>query len=266
MQINKFKSTEMKKIIIISISLLATLNLTAQSIQRSVIGSAGKVSTGGAYKISATVGETSTAKYTAGNGTQLRQGFQQPFIVVNSPLPVTWKSFNAFRRSEHEAVLQWELSSEKNCNGFYIEKLQDGEKEFTTIGFVNTLAENGNSEVETNYSYNDFQFNNTKTLYRIKQEDVDGNISYSETKLVLGPGSTDIKMEIWPMPANTTINILLHGISASSQVLILDMNGKVVKSIPIHNQNKVEVNGLANGMYIIQLADNKSISQKIIIQ
>ncbi|MBK8685625.1 MAG: T9SS type A sorting domain-containing protein [Bacteroidetes bacterium] len=34
----------------------------------------------------------------------------------------------------------------------------------------------------------------------------------------------------------------------------------------MQNQNKIEVNGLASGMYIVQLEDNKSISQKIIVQ
>lgn len=255
----------MKKIIIISITLLGTYTLSAQSIQRSIIGSAGKVSTGGSYKISATIGEVATTKYTAGNGLQLRQGFQQSF-TISTPLPVGWKNFDAFRRNEHEAELTWVLSSEKNGKGFHIEKLQEGEKEFKTVDFVTSKAVNGNSDVETNYIYNDVQYNNTKTLYRIKQEDIDGKISYSETRLVFGSGSTDVKMEIWPIPANSTINIMLNGLGKNSNVLILDMNGKVVKRLPIQNQSKIEVSGLASGMYIVQVEDNKIVSQKIIIR
>ena len=256
----------MKYIQIIIIMICVYTNSNAQSIQRNVIGSAGNVSNGGAYKLSATIGEAATTKYIASNGTKLRQGFQQPLISISSPLPVTWKSFNAYKRNEHQAELTWVLSSEKNCKGFHIEKMQEGEKEYTTIAFINTKAESGNSDIETNYIYNDSRFNNTKTLYRIKQEDLDGIFFYSETKLILGSGSSDVKMEIWPIPANTKINIMLNGMSTSSQVLILDLNGNIVKTLPIQNQHKIEVNGLAVGMYIVQLADNKSISQKIIIQ
>lgn len=256
----------MKRIIILSISLLATYNLSAQSIQRSVIGSAGKVSSGGAYLLSATLGEVATIKYTAGNGLQVRQGFQQPFMSINSPLPVSWKSFNAYRKTEHEAELIWVLAVEKNCKGFYVEKLQEGEPQFTSIAFVSSKATDGNSALETNYTFNDTRFNNRKTLYRIRQEDIDGKITYSETRMVLGTGSTDIKMEVWPIPANTTIHIMLNGLGKNSTVLILDMNGKVVRTLPVQNQDAVEVSGLAPGMYLVQLADNKSITQKIIIQ
>lgn len=245
--------------------LLAMNNVQAQSIQKQVLGSNGKIMSAGGYSLNYTFGEFAVLKHSNASGT-IAQGFQPYYISINSPLPVSWKSFNAFRKTDHEAELNWVLASEKNCKGFYIEKMQEGEKQFTNIAFVPTKATNGNSAMETNYTYSDMQFNNSKTLYRIRQEDIDGKICYSETRLVLGSGSTDIKMEVWPIPANTSIHIMLNGLGKNSTVFILDMNGKVVRSLPVQNQDTVEVSGLAPGMYLVQLADQKGITQKIIIQ
>ncbi|MBL7755047.1 MAG: T9SS type A sorting domain-containing protein [Chitinophagaceae bacterium] len=239
--------------------------IKAQSIQKEVVATSGKTLSAAGYRLNYTFGEMTVQKRTTASG-GIAQGFQPYYLLINSPLPVSWKSFNAYRKTEHEAELIWVLAAEKNCKGFYIEKLQEGEQQYTSIAFVSSKATDGNSALETNYTFNDTRFNNRKTLYRIRQEDIDGKITYSETRMVLGTGSTDIKMEVWPIPANTTIHIMLNGLGKNSTVLILDMNGKVVRTLPVQNQDAVEVSGLAPGVYLVQLAEQKSITQKIIIQ
>ena len=59
---------------------------------------------------------------------------------------------------------------------------------------------------------------------------------------------------------------MLYGLSKNSTIHILDRNGKAVRSMPLQNQDKVEVNGLTTGRYLVQPAKDKSIMQKIIIQ
>lgn len=257
----------MKIALIITNIILVSLNFSsqAQSIQKQVLSNSGKKMNAGGVTLNYTLGEMSVSRHNNA-AASIAQGFQPYYLTINTPLPVSWKSFEARRINEQQADLLWVLSSEKNCKGFHIEKMKEGEKEFTTIAFIDTKAENGMSDLETKYTFNDNRFNNTRTLYRIRQEDMDGKITYSETRLVLGSGRNDVKMEIWPIPAYSSINILLNDLGKNSNVLILDMNGKVVKRLPIQNQNKVEVNGLASGIYIVQLEDNKSISQKIIVQ
>lgn len=66
----------MKKILILAIVSFIAIQMQAQSIQRSVIGSAGNVSTNGNIVLSSTVGEAIT--HTLTNAThQITQGFQQ---------------------------------------------------------------------------------------------------------------------------------------------------------------------------------------------
>lgn len=256
----------MKYTMIISLLLLGVTSTSqAQSIQKQILSTGGRKMSAGGVTLNYTLGEMAVAKHSNAGGS-IAQGFQPYYLSINTPLPVSWKSFDARRINEQQADLLWVLSSEKNCKGFHIEKMAEGEKEFKTIAFISTIAENGMSDVETQYTYNDTRFNNTRTLYRIRQEDIDGKTSYSETRMVLGSGSTDVKMGVWPIPAHTTLNIMLNGLGKNSNVLILDMSGKLIKKLPVQNQDKVEVNGLASGMYVVQLEDNKSISQKIIVQ
>ena len=64
----------------------------AQSIQRSVIATAGNTTTSGTVVLSSTVGETFTNKLTTANGI-IKQGFQQGNILIariaNTELPAT---------------------------------------------------------------------------------------------------------------------------------------------------------------------------------
>lgn len=83
----------MKKIIIsIAITVCTAQLVNAQTIQRSVIGSAGNTTTTGTIVLSSTVGETFTSKLTSANGS-IKQGFQQGNIsiarIANTELPAT---------------------------------------------------------------------------------------------------------------------------------------------------------------------------------
>ena len=79
----------MKKIIILflitSLSHCQIIKLNAQSIHRSVIGSAGTVSTVGNLTLSSTIGEAITSTLSNAN-VKITQGFQQGSRVVNVPL------------------------------------------------------------------------------------------------------------------------------------------------------------------------------------
>ncbi|HRC33067.1 MAG TPA: T9SS type A sorting domain-containing protein [Bacteroidia bacterium] len=82
----------MKKINLIFILFVSAFTSNAQTIQRSVIGSAGGTTTAGSITLSSTVGETFTNKLTTANGS-IKQGFQQGNILIariaNTELPAT---------------------------------------------------------------------------------------------------------------------------------------------------------------------------------
>nr|MBK9651129.1 T9SS type A sorting domain-containing protein [Bacteroidota bacterium] len=101
----------MKRIITsIAISVCLAQHSNAQTIQRSVIGSAGTTATTGSVSISSTVGETITSKLTSGNGS-IKQGFQQGNILIariaNEELPATTTEVKsaALQKAETELSL-----------------------------------------------------------------------------------------------------------------------------------------------------------------
>ena len=133
-------------IIILCAFVIGKINTEAQSIQRSVIGSAGKVTTGGAYKLSYTVGEVITKKVSAG-GLTINQGFQQN--KLGGALPITGLEFYAKRLNNTTVQLDWKTLQEINNKGFHIERKKENENSFAPVGFVASNANGGNDYYET---------------------------------------------------------------------------------------------------------------------
>jgi hypothetical protein len=65
------------------LGMIVGFSLSAQSIERQVIGSAGTVFNAGGYEMSFTVGETKVSSYNSG-GHWLTEGFQQGELSVNT--------------------------------------------------------------------------------------------------------------------------------------------------------------------------------------
>ena len=73
-------------------------------------------------------------------------------------------------------------------------------------------------------------------------------------------GIKDINYEtltIYPNPSNNILNIK-HGIRTSKKVIILDLTGKIVEEIS-GNVNSLDLSGLTNGMYLLQVDYGTSI-------
>lgn len=83
-----------------------------------------------------------------------------------------------FHGEEQEigVLLSWSTASEENNSLFIIEKASDGE-DYESIGAVGGT---GNSDELTEYNYFDFNTHGSYILYRLKQIDIDGTVSYSK--------------------------------------------------------------------------------------
>ena len=64
-------------------------------------------------------------------------------------------------------------------------------------------------------------------------------------------------LTIYPNPSNNILNIK-HGIRTSKKVIILDLTGKIVEEIS-GNVNSLDLSGLTNGMYLLQVDYGTSI-------
>lgn len=177
-------------------------------------------------------------------------------------LPVSFKMFNATRRTAQNVQLDWQTASEQNNKGFYVERLLAG-KGWQTLAFVNSKAVNGNSSADLNYSFTDI--NNVKGIsqYRLRQVDIDGRFKYSNTRAVHGDqqGSRTL---IFPNPASSgAFTILFEDVNTLRNVIVSDVSGRIVQQWRNIAGNSLRVENLVPGMYTISIANLQNSTQTV---
>jgi hypothetical protein len=141
------------------------------------------------------------------------------FRSVESTIPVELISFTA-NVIENRVRLEWSTATETNNQGFEIQRSKEG-VEYFTAAFVNG---NGTTTERQNYSYADWNLNDGKYFYRLKQVDYDGSYEYSEVVQVeLAALNSYLLEQNYPNPFNpaTTIGF---GIQNKSNVKITVLN------------------------------------------
>jgi len=175
---------------------------------------------------------------------------------LGGPLPVTLKSFLANLISNNLVKLNWVTTMEINCKKYEVERSADG-KIFT---IVSTLAGNGNSSTEKNYTTNDdvTAITSGTVYYRLKQVDTDGKSSYSKVVSVRLQKATS-SFTVSPNPFSSYVNINIDwATTENTTVKVFSMSGKEMVSKKIQmtkGTNYVaigELNGLPSGSYIIK--------------
>lgn len=211
-----------------------------------------------------TVGEF--ASLTVGNSSNMvTQGILQPYnLVGQGALPVTGLAFTAKRISNSHVQLNWKTVQEVNNKGFIIERKKDNETEFSSIGFVKSLALNGNSSFSLAYAAPDTNSYTGKTWYRLQQQDVDDKYSYSAVRMVDGNTSKTVTLKAWPVPAVGHFTVMAEGID-KDVLQVFDMSGKIMQQLPIQNGVSQNVNNLPAGTYLLRMINNKDAVVKVII-
>jgi autotransporter-associated beta strand protein len=181
-------------------------------------------------------------------------------ITSTNPLPVELISFNGVCE-DGEIKINWSTASEFNSQAFLVQRSEDG-IQFQTIA---TVPSAGNSAQLRTYSIIDASTETTSNYYRLVEIDQDGkqtiysfihvrcgevngmNVYYNQPNVVVEVSSTTDK----PISLN-----------------VFEISGKL-----IHQENKLVQRGynsfnlnlknkLADGIYIIQVIDEKSIQAK----
>lgn len=183
---------------------------------------------------------------------------------ASGALPVIGLEFDAKRINNNQVQLNWKTQQEFNNLGFSIERKKENENNFISRGFVNSLATGGNSTIPLGYSKIDINDYAGKTYYYLKQQDIDGRFSYSVIRVVGGSDATT-SLKVWPVPSGGDVNVLLFGID-KDLLQVFDMSGRLVRQISIKNNTQEKISGLVPGHYILRLAGQKDLTQKIIVQ
>jgi len=175
-------------------------------------------------------------------------------------LPIKLLSFDA-KGNGRWVNINWKTAEEEGLTGFEVERL-DAAGKFVSI--ANVSASNGGKQTKT-YSLTDTKLPNAEKLYyRLKVNDKDGKITYSEVAMVLNKlSSTEERYVISPNPV--TGNELYLQTNANNvrklEIAIYDIAGtkKVVNTlnvldgadrIPIHMGN------IAPGSYILTIKED----------
>lgn len=178
-------------------------------------------------------------------------------------LPVELMDFGGISR-EIENIIHWKTATEQNNDYFEIQRSYDG-LSYENIG---TRKGKGTTTEVQNYVFNDGDVRNGVVYYRLKQYDFDGKSQTSETislnRQYLSKGISSI----YPNPAEQNVTVELSTANLHGKIILrlMSMEGKVLRIDEINNYSdvllhKLNIAGLTEGMYILQLSDENGFSQ-----
>ncbi len=182
----------------------------------------------------------------------------QPWVLtsVTHPLPIKLISFTG-KLNDGKVDLNWITASEINNKYFYIERSRDG-KVFEDIGIKDGA---GNSTVTLYYSFIDGQPYSGLSYYRLRQEDYDGTVSYSELVPILNKDK-GAAWYVFPNPATDVIKIANSGSDhlQNATFNLYNPEGTLIKTISLDAKNqsvvKVDISDLAKGVYFGRVTDD----------
>lgn len=195
-----------------------------------------------------------------------------------TPIPVELTSLSASANG-NIVVLKWRTSTEVNNNGFEVERSltpspsqREGAVKWEKIGFIRGI---GTSTQTKEYSFVDAVPKYGKYLYRLKQIDFDGKVTYSEeVSIETGTKPEDFVLEQnYPNPFNP-ITFIKFSLPQASKVNLSVYNslGELVNVLAFGEyeagvyERVFDANGLASGIYIYVLrVDDVVLKQKMIL-
>ena len=185
--------------------------------------------------------------------------------TLYTALPVTFLNFDG-KISGTAALLSWSTATEDNNKGFDIERSEDGQR-FMSIGFV---AGVGTSSVINNYTFSDVKVASGSNYYRLRQEDIDNNYSYSSI-IRLNYSKFNWFISGSPITSNSWIQLQLDK-ETNVAIRILSANGDVISTV---NKGRLSAgnysvplnfNTKSNGVYIVQLITDNATYAKTIVK
>ena len=196
--------------------------------------------------------------------------FSTTALIVNTCpiLPVTLAGFEGERVSNNKVLLKWKTATELNNKGFHIQR-KEGGNDFGTIGFVASIAKDGNSNNLLRYQYTDSDPSSSSVQYRLLQEDLDGRQSFSKLIIIDGSNSSPFSVVIYPNPS-TDGNLHITFSDASPKDLQLtDNSGRTVRTVRNLPGNQYSLQNLRTGLYFLSIkhpSSGETITRKIVVK
>ncbi|MFK7923590.1 MAG: discoidin domain-containing protein [Bacteroidia bacterium] len=186
--------------------------------------------------------------------------------------PVEWLDLAAVQQGE-DIGLSWGTTQEINSDYFAVERSLDGEA-FDEIGQTRST---GTTSQEQLYRFIDFKavYQAAEQLYyRIRQVDLDGSFSYSNTVSINPDRLSDaLNLYLAPNPADQQVELLIQaGASESLQISVLNSLGQEVYGNFMAQAAKTERLALnlqdwASGIYYVRVDNGTAaVVKKLIVR
>lgn len=181
-------------------------------------------------------------------------------FISSGTLPVSFVNFSGYKDGNSNQ-LQWSTATEINNLGFEVQRSSDGIN-YSTVGFINSLAAGGNSNSLLQYRFTDNNVTGSKQHYRLRQVDNDNRSKLSNIVLIDGSKAVILNVDaLFPNPASTTVNVQIASPGREKLILsVRDLAGKIViqKAIQVEQGNNIislDISQLSNNTYLLQLTD-----------
>ncbi|MGB0863049.1 MAG: T9SS type A sorting domain-containing protein [Saprospiraceae bacterium] len=183
------------------------------------------------------------------------------YIRADNPngLPVELTFFKG-QKVAQGAELTWQTATEKNNEGFDIQRSDDG-KNWETIDFIQGY---GTTQETKNYTYFDKLTLTNTNYYRLMQIDFDGQFEYSHVISVsLQNQSAQPEIRLFPNPVSNQLNIE----GGQGLATIYNILGQPIREFSIVDSLfSIETTDLPNGQYMltIQRTDGKMETRRFV--
>jgi hypothetical protein len=191
-------------------------------------------------------------------------------MKITSIVPVELSSFTA-ENVEGEVVLKWQTATETNNQGFEVERSQmskvKSQMDWSKISFVEGR---GTTTELTEYSYKDKIPTPGTYVYRLKQIDFDGTVSYSDEVEIDVTGPKDFTLyQNYPNPFNptTTIKFALP-VDSNVKINVYNSLGQLVETLVDgemqsgYHEVIFNASRYSSGVYLYQLQAGEYVSVK----
>jgi len=181
------------------------------------------------------------------------------------PLPVKLMYFDA-AKSGNAVVLQWATSSEVSSRDFVVER-RSATGTWTEIANVKAA---GNSQTVRRYTITDKMPLQGTGYYRLRQTDIDGNVTHSEIKAVQFDRNRSASVLLYPNPAKDRIALVTDAFDGPVRYEIISASGASVLNGTIANpqaETGINISVLKSGNYFIKLTDgNSSATTRFVVR
>lgn len=156
-------------------------------------------------------------------------------------LPIHLSSFIA-QKNNKTVLLKWTSNNEINFDGFEIEYSTNA-TDFIKVGFIKSQQ----LSTENRYTFNHTEPQLGLNYYRLKMFDKDGKTSYSNIEVV------NFSKTVFVLKSNVVKDFIEVYSPQKTNATIVNIDGKVLMQIVLHQTQKIDVSNLSSGVYFIKV-------------